>query len=154
MGWSICSTKRTLVHIPNQKRAGPYPQLERGPSISPTRKGVANIANRKEARPQYQLEKGTSISKLQRSRSMPPTKKGTNRKRGHSISSTGKGPVHIPNRKGAGPYPQLEEGRTISPTKKRLANSPNFKEAGPTRKGVVHSYKKILGKKRPVHIPN
>ena len=43
--------------------------------------------------------------------------------RGLSISPTGKGPVHIPNRKGASPYPQLEMGQSISPTGKGRAKS-------------------------------
>ena len=34
------------------------------------------------------------------------------RERGWSISPTAKGPFHIPNWKGAGPYPQLERGKS------------------------------------------
>ena len=34
------------------------------------------------------------------------------------VSSTGQEPVHIPNWKGASPYPQLEMGWSISPTRK------------------------------------
>ena len=45
------------------------------------------------------------------------------------VSSTGKGPVHIPSWQGAGPYPQPESGQSISPTRKGPVHIPNRKGA-------------------------
>ena len=50
------------------------------------------------------------------------------------VSSTGKGPVHIPNWKGAVPYPQLERGQSISPTTKGRVHIQG-RSTSPTGKG-------------------
>ena len=72
-GWCVFKKKRKEtkqclpVHIPNWKRAIPYPQLERGRSlsqiergrsISPTKKGLIHIPNQNGAGPYRQLERG------------------------------------------------------------------------------------------------
>ena len=73
--------------------------------------------------------------------------------RGWSISPTGKGPVHIPNWKGANPYPQLERGHSISPTRKGPLHIPNREGATPyPQPGRGHSISPTG--KGPVHIPN
>ena len=51
--------------------------------------------------------------------------------RGQSIFPTGKGPIHIPNRRGASPYPQPERGQSISPIGKGPVDIPNWKGASP-----------------------
>ena len=59
-----------------------------------------------------------------------------------AMSQTGTGPAHIPNRKGASPYPQLEKGRSISPTGK-----------GPCKKRDTGSISKVA-QKDARHVPN
>ena len=48
-GPGICPTGKGPFHIPNQKEASPYPQMESGKSISPMGKGLVHILNGKGA---------------------------------------------------------------------------------------------------------
>ena len=90
---------------------------------------------------------------------------------GPVISPTGKGPLHIPNRKGASPHPQPKRGRSISATGKGLVHIPKWKGAArypqpergclisPARKGPVHipnqkGASPYPQRKEPAHIPN
>ena len=98
----------------------------------------------KRGSPSPQLELLVHIPKVERGRSISPSGKGSvhipNKKgaspyprpeRCRSTSQTGKGPVHIPNRKGASPYAQLERGWSISQTEKGPVHIPNRKAAVP-----------------------